>query len=197
MASALDDYCLVLNSNWQVVRAVQVRTAVEIVMRGRGFVLDPNFNQHDWDAWLLEAPPDYKWIRGVSRQVAAPQVIILALYGGKPPLRVNYSKSAVLHRDNHICQYCNKQLPASALTIDHVVPRSKGGRSDFLNTCAACSPCNTYKADREPVEAGMKLRAQPTIPKFKPHPKIPRGPVKKSWVAFLDKEKIPYEEVEQ
>ena len=67
---------------------------------------------------------------------------------------------AVLHRDNFLCQYCG----ADAVTIDHLIPQSRGGQNTWWNLVAACQPCNSFKADRTPEEAGMKLMRQPFVP---------------------------------
>ena len=76
-------------------------------------------------------------------------------------VRVPFNKKALLMRDNHKCQYCGCELNRNA-TIDHVIPRSKGGKSTFDNCVAACTPCNNKKDDRLPSIAKM-------YPKQKPH----------------------------
>ncbi|MEV0606649.1 HNH endonuclease [Polymorphospora rubra] len=71
-----------------------------------------------------------------------------------------WSRAGVLVRDGRCCAYCGG--PAS--TVDHLLPRSRGGRDTWLNTVAACGPCNNRKADRTPGEAGMRLRRTPAAP---------------------------------
>ncbi len=71
-----------------------------------------------------------------------------------------FSKSGVLKRDNYKCCYCGR----SAKTIDHVMPRSRGGANDYLNTVAACFPCNNKKDNKTPKEAKMPMRWQPYVP---------------------------------
>lgn len=71
-----------------------------------------------------------------------------------------FTRSGVLHRDGHRCAYCGGR----ALTVDHVLPASRGGGWTWLNTVAACSSCNHRKADRTPEEAGMRLRVRPFVP---------------------------------
>lgn len=73
-----------------------------------------------------------------------------------------WSKAGVLRRDSHICAFCSSK----ATTIDHVIPRSKGGKNVWKNTVAACSPCNNKKRDRTPDEANMPLRFKPRIPQW-------------------------------
>jgi len=72
-----------------------------------------------------------------------------------------WSRSGMLERDGHVCAYCGT---SGATTVDHVVPRSRGGGSSWLNTVAACLDCNHRKRDRTPQEAGMRLRFEPHVP---------------------------------
>jgi 5-methylcytosine-specific restriction endonuclease McrA len=78
-------------------------------------------------------------------------------YGSGGPA---WSRGGVLARDGHACGYCGKH----ATTIDHVLPRSRGGRNTWKNTVAACKSCNQRKGDRTPGEAGMVLRVKPAVP---------------------------------
>ena len=71
-----------------------------------------------------------------------------------------YTRSGVLVRDRHRCAYCGGR----ATTIDHVLPASRGGTWSWLNTVAACGPCNSRKSNRTPREAGMRLRVEPFVP---------------------------------
>ncbi|TDB73176.1 HNH endonuclease [Micromonospora sp. KC723] len=71
-----------------------------------------------------------------------------------------WSKGGVLRRDGHRCGYCS----APATTVDHIVPRSRGGRNTWQNTISACYACNQRKANLTPAEAGMELRFQPVVP---------------------------------
>lgn len=73
-----------------------------------------------------------------------------------------WSRSRLLDRDDRTCLYCG----ASASTVDHVVPVSRGGRTDWTNTVAACRPCNNRKADRTLAESGMSLLAEPRVPSW-------------------------------
>jgi 5-methylcytosine-specific restriction endonuclease McrA len=74
------------------------------------------------------------------------------------------SRTAILARDGYTCQYCGLPLPAGRLTIDHVLPQSRGGAWAWANLVAACAACNTAKANRTPEEAGMTLLRQPGKP---------------------------------
>jgi 5-methylcytosine-specific restriction endonuclease McrA len=97
-----------------------------------------------------------------------PRVIRLYECGSMPKHEVKFTKRNVLVRDNHRCQYCGKKYAASKLTVDHVVPRSRAGRSNWTNVVTACMDCNTRKGGRLPWEVGMKLMRQPVIPRKNP-----------------------------
>ena len=73
-----------------------------------------------------------------------------------------WSKSGVLHRDGRRCGYCDRP----AATVDHILPRSRGGRNTWTNTVAACAACNQAKGDRTPAEAGIRLRVTPATPSW-------------------------------
>jgi len=91
-----------------------------------------------------------------------PRVIRLVRYVAAHWLHrpAGYSRTGVLARDRHTCAYCGRH----ASTVDHVLPQSRGGASTWLNAVAACAPCNHRKANRTPVEAGLKLRLVPYAP---------------------------------
>src|SRR5262249_10717168 len=92
-------------------------------------------------------------------------VIRLAMYIRKPFLdRVAFNKKNILRRDGYTCQYCNRR--GERLTVDHVVPRSRGGETTWINVVAACLRCNLRKGNRLPDEVGMRLIREPIHPKF-------------------------------
>ena len=80
--------------------------------------------------------------------------------------RMKFSRKNVMVRDNNECQYCGVKLGKTGGTIDHVMPRAKGGQTSYTNCVASCRACNNYKADRTPEGAGLKLRSKPKRPTF-------------------------------
>jgi hypothetical protein len=76
----------------------------------------------------------------------------------------SYNRGVVLARDDFRCQYCDKQLTYREATVDHIVPRSRGGRNHWTNCVASCKSCNRRKDDRTPSEAGMSLLKRPGYP---------------------------------
>ena len=107
--------------------------------------------------------------------------------------QAKFSRQNVLIRDRFMCQYCGKSGHASELTFDHVVPRSRGGKTEWSNIVISCKICNHAKADRTPKEAGIQLRTKPQKPKWLPLgtvSTIGAGPIpsewKDYWTAELD-----------
>ena len=102
-------------------------------------------------------------IRAELISLSIPSVIRLVAYVRIPtPAFRRVTRRAVLARDNYECQYCGV---SANLTIDHVVPKSKGGESGWTNVVAACFPCNKLKQDFEPREVGLRLRRKPRTPR--------------------------------
>ena len=90
--------------------------------------------------------------------VEIPEVILLSTYGKVPRIEVSFSRKNLYRRDGHACQYCGTHRPSSELSIDHVLPRSRGGRTTWENCVLACVRCNSKKADRTPREVGFLVR---------------------------------------
>jgi hypothetical protein len=98
-------------------------------------------------------------------QIVGKQVIRLLKYVKIPFLRPKVpTRKLLFKRDSHTCQYCGKTLGSDKLTVDHIIPRSRGGKDDWENVVAACGPCNLRKGDRTPKEADMPLLSQPYAP---------------------------------
>jgi len=99
---------------------------------------------------------------------------------------VSYNKRNVHLRDNFICQYCSEKKIQSKLGIDHILPESRGGLSNWINTVSCCSNCNTLKGNRTPQEAGMKLIRIPSKPKsFREIVRIKLGELHDLWKPYL------------
>ena len=82
------------------------------------------------------------------------------------PTHIPLTRRTILARDMYTCQYCGVQSAKGQLTLDHVVPRSRGGKDSWDNVVAACIPCNQRKRDRRPEEAGMTLLERPSAPRY-------------------------------
>lgn len=192
--SVLNDPCLWLNRNWQVIGFMPVRVSIENVCRDMASIMDPEtFELMSFDEWAGRRPNTDRWIRSPSCSIAVPEVIVLKEYGERPPRKISFGRANLAKRDAFTCQYCGEQLNLGRgekkVTIDHVLPRSRGGPNTWENTVASCEDCNTRKADKTPDEAGMRLRKKPHRPRWKPGLSKPVK-VKESWKPFLAREGV-------
>lgn len=101
------------------------------------------------------------FLHSITHSFPVPSVIRLQRYVNVPYYGISLSRHNVMRRDNYVCQYCGS---VKNLTLDHLMPRSRGGATNWLNLVTACSRCNTRKGDRTPEEAGLKLLRKPTKP---------------------------------
>jgi 5-methylcytosine-specific restriction endonuclease McrA len=102
------------------------------------------------------------WIRTCSVSFPRPSIVRLSYMVHRPRVRVKLTKREIFRRDRHTCQYCGRKAPT--LTIDHVIPRHRGGLHSWENLVTACPSCNRRKGGRTPQEAGMHIRAIPKEP---------------------------------
>jgi 5-methylcytosine-specific restriction endonuclease McrA len=109
-------------------------------------------------------------LKSVNAIFRVPKIIVLSRYDKLPRQKVNYNRRAIYRRDDFTCQYCGRKRPTSELSLDHVFPKSKGGKSDWENVVVACTDCNAKKADRTLKEAGLKLLKQPKKPEYNFYP---------------------------
>ena len=161
---------LLLSSGYEPLRIISWQNAISMFFLGKVEVLE----EYEQD------------IRSVSLVIKCPAVVRLLRYirvGRKsPPL----SRGNILARDNFTCQYCSKDLSSREATLDHVVPRSQGGKTTWENIVCACGSCNRRKGGRTPREARMKLLKKPIKPDWLPvlHIKL-HGNVPEAWQLFL------------
>lgn len=170
MTATLDRPALVLNKNWQPVGVMPVHKAFTKVWNEAAKIIDPDtFQTYTWEDWASLSPKEGEVaIRTKTTEIRIPEVIVLTNYDKLPTNAVTFSRRNVYKRDRYTCQYCGKQPGTEELTIDHVLPRSKGGTSTWENCVLACLECNSRKADRTPEAAKMPLRHVPRRPSWKP-----------------------------
>ncbi len=115
-------------------------------------------------AEVVENHPDIE-IRSTNESFKLPKVMRLFCKVGNINV-VKFNRLNVFYRDNFTCQYCSTKFRPQELTLDHVYPKSKGGKSSWENIVAACGPCNNKKADRLPAQGGMSPNKAPREPKW-------------------------------
>ena len=136
---------LVLNASYEPINICAARRAIVLVLKG--LAMPEEENGH--------------YLHAARLAMRVPSVIRLLEYRRIPHQTRALSRKNILLRDRNTCQYCGLVLPSSELTLDHVVPRSRGGSSTWENLVACCHPCNNRKGNRTPEEAGMRLARQP------------------------------------
>ena len=136
---------LVLNASYEPINVCAARRAVVLVMKGVASAEETSVG-HFCSA------------RATMR---VPSVIRLLEYRRIPHQTRALSRKNILMRDRYTCQYCHRACPASELTLDHVVPRSRGGETSWENLVACCHHCNNRKGNRTPDEANMRLARNP------------------------------------
>lgn len=192
----LNSNVLVLNRHYMAVHIVTARRAFVLLYRESAEVIDldeGHYANYDFGSWCElsdfrseEKDDEEDWIRTVRFEIQIPRVIRLHAFDRAPRQSLRFNRRNLFARDGHCCQYCGKHEPASQLSLDHVMPRSRGGQTNWENVVCACVACNTKKGGRTPKEARMKLINTPRKPKNNPSliTKLD-NPKYQSWKTFL------------
>ncbi len=194
--SALDSSVLVLNQHYAAVRVVSARRAFCLLVKEIAEIVsveDEQFLAYDFESWCelsqLRARYEHdshEWIKCVRFELAVPRIIRLLFYDRLPRTHVKFTRRNIYARDASRCQYCGKRYATSELSLDHVVPKSRGGTGTWTNIVCCCVKCNSRKGGRTPAEAHMKLVAQPVKPRRSPAITIRLTSRKyASWKQFL------------
>lgn len=124
-----------------------------------------------------------KALRSITSHFPFPSVIRIKRYAHVPYKGVILTRHNVFKRDNHTCQYCGDNRN---LTLDHLIPRSKGGQSSWTNLVTACKNCNTKKGDYTPEQAGLILRVRPSKPSYLMFLRTNMG-LREDWIPYLER----------
>lgn len=194
---SLTNSVLVLNRFYMAVHVVSARRAFVLMYRDLAEAIhidEGHYANYDFDTWLElselraesgEEPHD-DWVSTVNYQILVPRVIRLLVYDRVPRQSLRFNRRNLLARDGHQCQYCGNGFPNSQLSLDHVVPRSRGGETSWENIVCSCVGCNSKKGGRTPQEARMKLIRRPARPRHNPVlASQMRNPKYESWQTFL------------
>ena len=158
---------LVLNQNYQPLNVCNARRAIVLLGLGKAELMENGRGD----------------VHSVSETFAVPSVIRLIYMVKRPMLRRRLSRRAVFYRDKFTCQYCGKQ--SRSLTLDHILPRSRGGPHEWENVTSACIPCNHRKAGSTPLEAGMRLSRRPGVPRPDPYSLFRQRTILEEWRQFI------------
>jgi len=142
------EWTLLLNSTFEPLKVVTWKKAILLVMLGK-----------------VEVIEEYeRTIRGIYLSIRLPAVIRLQRFIRRGRPIVKFSRQNLYVRDRGVCQYCGDLFEYKELTYDHVVPRSRGGQTEWTNVVTCCTACNLKKGGRTPEEAGMPLIKKPKAP---------------------------------
>jgi 5-methylcytosine-specific restriction endonuclease McrA len=190
-------HVLVLNKLWMAVRVTNAQRAFSLLYRDLAEVIhvgDGSFDGYDFGGWA-DLPDrhrefengDYDWVRTVRLRIAVPKVIRLLGYDRLPMQGVKLNRRNIFARDRNACQYCGTRPATSELSLDHLLPRSQGGKSSWENLVCCCVKCNAKKGGRTPQQARMLPLRKPCKPKRNPVISLRLGSDKYAcWQQFLD-----------
>lgn len=143
---------LLLNATYEPLSIVSWKKAITLLILGK--------------AEMIEAQK--RVVRSATQAFKLPSVLRLVRRVTVPRSRVQFSRDNVYRRDGFQCQYCGERFRKDELTFDHVLPRSRGGETNWTNIVTSCRPCNRAKGDRTPSEATMPLLSKPKEPRWWP-----------------------------
>jgi 5-methylcytosine-specific restriction endonuclease McrA len=199
----LSSSVLVLNRYYLPVHVITVRRAFILLYRECAEIVhieDGQFTNYDFESWCeisafraSDKQPHEDWVQSVKFEVQCPRVLRLLKYDRSPRSSLRFNRRNLFARDGHRCQYCGRSFPSQQLSLDHVMPRSRGGETSWQNVVCSCVGCNTKKGNRTPHEAHMRLMTLPTEPTANPIllQKL-RNPKYASWQTFLPHLVVPH-----
>lgn len=163
---------LVLNRSFMPIHVTSLRRAFTLLYLGIAKAVDHQYDTFDFHSWSeLSVATHHETIGLIGRLIRIPRVILLTTYNHVPKRHVRFSRHNIYLRDGNACQFCGKRLARSDLNLDHVVPRSQGGKTTWENVVTSCIPCNRRKGGMSPAQVGLKLV---------------RHPIRPSWTPFMD-----------
>lgn len=168
MVSSLTAKVLVLNQSYEPISICSTKKAIVLLLLTK--------------AEMIEERPAQS-IRSVRTQFAFPSVIRLSAYLRVPFKKIELSRKNILRRDGFRCVYCGNTTPP--LTVDHIIPRSRGGADTWENLACACKQCNNRKGNRTPEEANMRLMIRPRKPHHVMFLKHYVGKIDETWRPYL------------
>ena len=186
---ALKKPVLVLNKLWTPIRVIPSIRAFTLLFAGKAYVVDViDYAVFTWDEWSeVIAKTDDEVIHTSNADIKLPEVIVLSKYDKLPKKGMKLTKRNIFLRDEFICQYSGKIVNTKTADIDHVIPKSRGGKTSWDNLVVCSKSINRQKANKTPHEAGLKLLKKPG----RPEPQViyidPRMDMPKSWASFIAK----------
>jgi 5-methylcytosine-specific restriction endonuclease McrA len=184
---------LVLNRQFYVIHITSWRRALTLLYLDHAQVVDEEYRTYTFADWreasrgIHEHPAGF--VTTPSFRIAIPEVITLKIYDELPVSDVKFTRRNIYEHYGYRCCYCGEKFATANLNLDHVIPRSRGGKTDWTNIVTSCIPCNLKKANRLPREAGLKMLITPSKPKWKGSASLvfrANFKVRQSWQKFID-----------
>lgn len=184
----LNSNVLVLNRGFFPVHVTTARRAFCLLYAGLARAINEQYELFDYSSWsALSVAAGDDSVGIVGKAVRVPRVLVLVAYDRVPRRAVRFSRRNIFIRDRNVCQYCGRSFPSSELNLDHVVPRSQGGKTNWENIVCSCVQCNMRKGGSRPDQAGMRLVGVPAAPRWSPEFAFSlRPPIHREWVPFLN-----------
>ena len=186
--SALNKAVLVLNKMWLPIRIIPAYRALTLVFAGKASSVDcADWSAYNWELWVKHgvSKKPYGTILTSSCEIEIPEIVVLSTYDKVYKKDVKLTKRNIYIRDGYKCQYTGKKVKESESDIDHIVPRSKGGRNSWENLVVCSKEINRMKANRTPEQAGLKLIKKPTKPDSDRMLIDPKINIPESWDKFV------------
>lgn len=195
----LDEHVLILNKNWLAVDSCTVAVAFSKLFSGSAKFLEiDNYTLHGVDTWIsLNIRKNDVVVTTAKSMIRVPDVMVLR-NAAKPKRVMRFSRRNLMRRDHYRCQYCGDR---DDLTIDHVVPESRGGKKSWMNCVISCVACNSKKGNKSIDDVGMSLIPRADMmamypndkkrwtvlyePAWSPVFRVPPNKLKESWFGFL------------
>lgn len=165
--SCLNTKCLVLNRSYFPVGFCSVRDSFKYIAEEIADILDENLQSYDYDTWhSLEVEDGDDYVGVVDKKIKVPRIVRLKEFNKVPNNVIRFNRKNLYLRDRYICQYCARKFPTGTLSMDHVIPRSRGGQTNWNNIVTSCIICNTRKGNKTPEEARMNVIRKPYAPRY-------------------------------
>lgn len=169
--SATETRTLVLSQGYEPLKVIPWERAITLLFLGKIEVIE----EYDHD------------VRSTSLVIKMPAVVRLLSAFRRHKKKVKFSRINIFGRDHYKCQYCGTKGKMGDLTYDHIIPKSRGGKTTWKNIVTCCEECNSKKRDRTPNESGMHLRCKPSQPSWVPSMtiRISKTSAPDAWASYL------------
>lgn len=168
----MNSQILVLNKFWTPVKIINFKLGISLLFKcnkdnsPKALAINlKNYQAYQWSQWITLIPNiEDQTIKTPNKILIRPQIIVLTTYNGTANHKMMFNRKNLFNRDKFTCSYCGNKKSAKELTIDHIIPVSNGGATNWLNCTSACDRCNRKKGNRLLEKTNFKLLKQPFEP---------------------------------